>query len=226
MNFQEYKQKVFAERPDVKREYEAMKPTWRDHMLMKFLRNHTPDPMTGEVESDLCDGFYSAFLKGAESFEKFVRSLPTEKPQPLTIEELRGMDGEPVWVEFEDGSGGIWGIVHIAIFCQIVFADGTHCTIGKPFYGRTYKAYRYHPVATDTDVGSKMDAWEACVECKTCRNCKNYDDYDPYEGTTGECGQCYDMSNFEPVNFCHECGKPLTEEARAMLEKRLRGCSE
>lgn len=179
MNFEEYKKRIFAERPDVKREY-----------------------------------------------EKLV--------EPLNVEQLNAMDGEPVWVEFEDGSGGLLGIVHITVFRQIVFPNGLHCTIGKPYYGRTYKAYRYQPVATNVpkfefgpeELNINVDAWEPCVECKTCRNCKNQDDYNPYEGTTGECGQCYDMSNFYPVNFCHECGKPMTEEARTMLEKRLRGVRE
>lgn len=62
--------------------------------------------------------------------------------EPLTLEQLREMDGEPVWVEFEDGSGGLWGIVHITIFAQIVFANGLHCTIGERYYGKSYKAYR------------------------------------------------------------------------------------
>lgn len=68
------------------------------------------------------------------------------------------------------------------------------------------------------------EAWEPCVECKTCRNCKHEEEYDPYEGTVGACGQCYKISNFEPVNFCYDCGRPLTPEARMMLEKRMRGC--
>lgn len=170
MNFEEYKNKVFVERPDVKREY-----------------------------------------------EKLV--------EPLNVEQLNAMDGEPVWVEFEDGSGGLWGIVHITVFRQIVFPNGLHCTIGKPYYGRTYKAYRYQPVATNVpkfefgpeELNINVDAWEPCVECKTCRNCKNYVEYEP-------CKTCHNMSNFKPFNFCQECGKPLTLEARAMLEKRLRGC--
>ena len=65
--------------------------------------------------------------------------------EPLTLEQLREMDGEPVWVEFEDGSGGLWGIVHITIFAQIVFANGLHCTIGERYYGKSYKAYRRPP---------------------------------------------------------------------------------
>ena len=69
----------------------------------------------------------------------------TPQNEALTIEELREMDGEPVWVEFEDGSGGLWGIVHITIFEQIVFANGLHCTIGKQYYGKSYKPYRRPP---------------------------------------------------------------------------------
>ena len=65
--------------------------------------------------------------------------------EPLTLEQLREMDGEPVWVEFEDGSGGLWGIVHITIFAQIVFANGLHCTIGERYYGKSYKPYRRPP---------------------------------------------------------------------------------
>ena len=69
----------------------------------------------------------------------------TPPNEPLSTEQLREMNGEPVWVEFEDGSGGLWGIVHITIFAQIVFANGLHCTIGERYYGKSYKAYRRPP---------------------------------------------------------------------------------
>lgn len=76
-----------------------------------------------------------------------ICSIPTLTPpnEPLTPDQLREMEGEPVWVEFEDGSGGLWGIVHITIFAQIVFANGLHCTIGERYYGKSYKAYRRPP---------------------------------------------------------------------------------
>ena len=64
---------------------------------------------------------------------------------PLTLDELRKMDGEPVWVEFQDGSGGCWGLVHITVFNHIVFANGLFCTVGKPYYGKTWLAYRQKP---------------------------------------------------------------------------------
>lgn len=92
----------------------------------------------------------TAPVSWAEAYADFkddIDSIPTLTPpnEPLTLEELREMEGEPVWVEFEDGSGGLWGIVHITIFAQIVFANGLHCTIGERYYGKSYKAYRRPP---------------------------------------------------------------------------------
>ena len=69
--------------------------------------------------------------------------------EPLTLDELRKMDGEPVWVEFQDGSGGCWGLVHITVFTHIVFANGHFCTVGKPYYGKTWIAYRHKPEEDD-----------------------------------------------------------------------------
>ena len=73
----------------------------------------------------------------------------TKKVEPLTLDELRKMDGEPVWVEFQDGSGGCWGLVHITVFTHIVFANGHFCTVGKPYYGKTWLAYRQKPEEDD-----------------------------------------------------------------------------
>ena len=63
----------------------------------------------------------------------------------LTLDELQKMDGETVWVEFQDGSGGCWGLVHITMFNHVVLANGLHCTFGKPYYGKTWLAYRQKP---------------------------------------------------------------------------------
>ena len=68
-----------------------------------------------------------------------------KKSEPLAPDELLKMDGEPVWVEFQDGSGGCWGLVHITTFNYIVFANGLFCTIGNPYYGKTWLAYRQKP---------------------------------------------------------------------------------
>ena len=98
------------------------------------------------------DGHPETLLKKIQNFQPWYK-MPTLTPpnEPLTLEQLREMDGEPVWVEFEDGSGGLWGIVHITIFAQIVFANGLHCTIGERYYGKSYKAYRRPPEGGDAD---------------------------------------------------------------------------
>ena len=76
----------------------------------------------------------------------------TKKVEPLTMDELRQMDGEPVWVEFQDGSGGCWGLVHITMFNHVVFASGLYCTVGKPYYGKTWLAYRQKPEGDNAKV--------------------------------------------------------------------------
>ena len=74
-----------------------------------------------------------------------LRYIKRKRNAPLTLDELREMDGEPVWVEFQDGSGGCWGLVHITMFNHIVFANGLFCRVGKPYYGKTWLAYRQKP---------------------------------------------------------------------------------
>ena len=51
------------------------------------------------------------------------RAQPSEKP--LTLDELRQMAGEPVWVMYQDGSGARWGIVQDTEYglCAVVDND-------------------------------------------------------------------------------------------------------
>ena len=133
----------------------------------------------------------------------------TTTGEPLALEQLREMDGKPVWVEFEDGSGGLWGIVHISVFEQIVFPNGLHCTIGHPYYGKTYKAYAYPPAHID------REAWTA--EWKSRES--------PWNGYTMVCSKCGETikSLSGQMPFCPSCGRAMTPKAWAELEKRLRG---
>ena len=41
-----------------------------------------------------------------------IQEMEDQAPQPLSIDELRQMIGQPVWVTHRDGSGGRWGIVN------------------------------------------------------------------------------------------------------------------
>ena len=135
------------------------------------------------------------------------------KTSPLKLDQLREMNGNPVWVEFEDGSGGLWGIVHISVFEQIVFPDGLHCTIGQPYYGKIYKAYAYPTAHID------REAWKPC-EC--CNGAKYVYGQASAVVPNGDKGQIEKEVEGD-FDYCPECGRPLTPEAWDMLKKRLRG---
>lgn len=63
--------------------------------------------------------------------------------------------------------------------------------------------------------------WKGCELCKNliCATCKfatfEYDDH--------PCDLCEGGSLYEKVNYCPDCGRPLTEEAWADLERRING---
>lgn len=132
----------------------------------------------------------------------------------LTMEELRGMVGEPVWMRMIGvPNAGRWVIVDFTDANTLYTKEG----ITYSNYGEYWLAYAYPPAYID------REKWEPCKECVSCENCQNNEDFDPYEGSYGECGQCCDNSKFKPKNFCYDCGRPLTPEAWAEFEKRVRG---
>lgn len=130
-----------------------------------------------------------------------VCSVDTNKTSPLTLEHLREMDGQPVWGEFEDGSGGLWGIVHVSVFEQIVFPNGLHCTIGHPYYGKIYKAYAYPPAHIDREAWTAE--WTVDEFGHKCSKCGEY-------LPDGEIG-------WKP-QFCPSCGRAMTPDAWAELK--------
>lgn len=80
-------------------------------------------------ESALCDEEHADphFLNGVESILEWAQTLPTLTPQNelLTLEQLREMDGEPVWVEdvkhwalIDIEKGGQWDGVPFAIWAE------------------------------------------------------------------------------------------------------------
>lgn len=74
---------------------------------------------------------------------------------------------------------------------------------------------------------AKLDRsrWEGCQECtlQSCGTCVSYD----HRNTGDQCTtSCIKHSKHKPVKFCKNCGRPLTEEAWAEMERRLNGNSE
>ena len=132
--------------------------------------------------------------------------------EALTLEQLREMDGQPVWVQTPGIERyGRWVIVagvdtdngQQTLYCQ---GDYT-CRD----YGKTWLAYAYPPAHID------REGWESCIKCSgKCYFCKFNE--------TSKCGKCKNHEFYSPMfNFCHDCGRPLTDEAWVELEKRLRG---
>ena len=85
-------------------------------------------------------GEYPHILLG-EALNMAIAALSPPN-EPLTIEQLREMDGEPVWVETKAGLK-FWGIV--TKIC-VSSGDGRYLLITEDTeYGQTWVAYRRPP---------------------------------------------------------------------------------
>lgn len=76
------------------------------------------------------------------SLEALQEKAEREDPKPLTIEELHGMIGEPVWVQ---GPGipeyGRWAIVEDVVENSLILVNDFTCH----GIGETWEAYRHKP---------------------------------------------------------------------------------
>lgn len=135
--------------------------------------------------------------------------------KPLTLEELRKMDGNPVWVqnlEYPDKSQ--WRLCHWDRGKYLVLQGISIQGYLLEDYGETWVAYASEPPRLD------RSAWEPCEDCKEkrCETC-HYDDTVPI---IEPCDSCVDGSGWKPAyKFCPTCGRPLTDAEWKTLEKRL-----
>lgn len=130
--------------------------------------------------------------------------------EPLTPEQLREMDGQPVFVKMKtihELTG--WAIVHVD------YQMGTIRLWGKIGNWLRYQTddmeiYAYPPAQID------REAWEPCQGCGSkCLTCA--------VNETRKCTSCKNAKNYLPLyKYCPKCGRPLIEEAWDELEKRLR----
>ena len=137
--------------------------------------------------------------------------------QPMTLEQLRGMDGKCVKIVVD-------GQEPLEMLALVEAPEDEDCVLLRnnlggvsEFYSDEdlredgVKAYAYPPAHID------REAWEPCGLCGTlndeimCRFSKKTE-YD--QSTT---------SRYAMARFCPNCCRPLTEEAWAELENRVRG---
>ncbi len=81
----------------------------------------------------------------AEALDMAIVTLRrAQSNEPLTLEQLRGMDGEPVWLK--DGIGEGWFLAGAVVGSKIYFCEKS-ITIGEPISGcgKNWLAYRRKP---------------------------------------------------------------------------------
>lgn len=141
-----------------------------------------------------------------------LRSIP-KAGEPLSLEQLKQMDGKPVWVvclkkvKYIDPPIG-WRILEKSISGSFGVWNGENC-LSQRSYGSDWLAYSYPPAHIDR---SKWTAeWVPMTDDDEC--------------AWFECSVCqYDLDSMEePHKFCPSCGRAMTKEARAELERRLSG---
>lgn len=137
-----------------------------------------------------------------ETVDTLLSAIRTETAgEPLTLGKLREMGGQPYWhVGLQDDSPEPhWKILDL-------FVAKHPEDYG---YGKRWLAYAYPPAHIN------MEAWSGCVctaSDKSCCTCVSL-----------RCQFCIGESEYKQGRYCSACGRPLTEEALAALEKRLRG---
>lgn len=141
----------------------------------------------------------------------------TTKMVPLTLEQLREKINEPVYLYIYDtalASG--WHILKTVTEDKIIFRGRNTVYVPISSIGKCFDLYSYPSAHID------REAWKPCELC-------GGDKLDGV-GFADHFGLRVYLSggtNKPPENerfqFCPKCGRPLTPEAWAMLEKRLRG---
>lgn len=116
-----------------------------------------------------------------------------EAGEPLTLEQLRGMDGRPAYWP-DDESWGIISVDDVGRWAGIPFFRGRKNGVNFEYdiVSRGMEVYAYPPAHID------REKWELCM-------------------------WCVPNGQFGLNNYCSACGRPLTDEAWAELERRFFG---
>lgn len=163
----------------------------------------------GKVYSTTKNDSYRDALAVALAALKNDHSAEADKMVPLTLEQLREMGGQPYW--------------HVGLQADSL---EPHWKILDPFvarcpedygYGKRWIAYAYPTARID------REAWG----CELCKDAKFVSGIAYSEKQVDKDRACAVSFSDEGADcdfyYCPNCGKPLTPEAWAELEKRLGG---
>lgn len=194
-------------------------------MLNLIIDAKRTDPETGSFAEWL-----------AEYLVQHLSTL-TQPNEPLTWEELKEMAGEPVYIVEPKKSISSWMLIdevdEKSMWC-VVETGSCYRNFYKT-YGKTWLAYAYPPAHID------REAWEPCEYCNGKINLYQHthttklfmNTFREAATLVTECMACppyadccmngISANSAFKINFCPNCGRPLTEESWEELEKRVRG---
>ena len=132
-----------------------------------------------------------------------LRSMQ-EAGEPLSLEQLKQMDGKPVFIP----EINCWALITKDVFVMLfTFPDGEKCS-ANDWYQSVGPVYAYPPAHIDRRAWTAE--WVPTTDDDGCVWLK--------------CSACeYDLDSMEESNpFCPSCGRAMTEEAWAELERRVR----
>lgn len=100
-----------------------------------------------------CSNAYGSLAGAANGCLKLMQAQPTIAPPPngpLTLEQLREMEGEPVWISYVNSAKGKYHIVRAFGPNSIIFDEydkefGPYKSLFLGNYGKTWLAYRRRP---------------------------------------------------------------------------------
>ena len=163
-------------------------------------------------------GMKPEWAEQLEIMETCLEAVKGHGNKPLTLEQLREMDGKPVWVEcLEDLNRSGWRLIFWDRGKYLVLLHTSLYGFLLDDYGKTWLAYAYPPAHID------REAWEPCEVCgekDPFGNPKFSHHFVVDESSLYFCDSDFGWEG-EKIKFCPFCSRPLTEEAWAELEKRM-----
>lgn len=167
-----------------------------------------------------------------------MQSMPTVDYQktpnePLTLEQLRQMDGEPVWiVEHPD-----WGHWELSADAEDYIADrdqdlyglkhddpagqcGLH-VLGWLAYRRPPEGGEINKITVVQHLGRLEDVAFRPVSREQVEKVWR-GEWQMVSNGSGVCSECHRQDKIDPLaKFCRYCGVPMTDEAVEMVMERM-----